>query len=86
MKNEKIHSMLLGLVGGYLLYLAWDLYEKYRDKAGEMAPALNIVFIIIFALGGLGTLYYAWVIYRKDRKETEEKEQNEKQEEEQDNN
>ena len=72
--NSGVHATLLAAVGGYILYLAWVLFGKYRDQAGEMPPALNIIAIIVFTLGGLGTLYYAWTIYRKGgRGEQEEK-------------
>ena len=66
--NPDIHSVLLAAVGGYLLYIAWQLFDKYRSQAGEMPPALNILAVVIMTLGGLGTLYYAWTVYRHARK------------------
>ncbi len=66
--NPDIHSVLLAAVGGYLLYIAWQLFDKYRNRAGEMPPALNILAVIVMTLGGLGTLYYAWTVYRQGRK------------------
>ena len=70
--SSNVHATLLAAVGGYLLYLAWTLFEKYRDKAGEMEPALNILAIVVFILGGLGTLCYAWYIYRQGQKMKDE--------------
>ena len=70
--NPNIHSSLLAAVGAYFLYLAWMLWEKYRDNAGEMDPTLNIIAIIVFILGGLGTLCYAWYIYRRGQKMKDE--------------
>lgn len=69
MKNEKLHSSLLGLVGGYILILAWQLYEKYRDGTKEVPDAVFLAGIIVFTLGGIGTLIWAWKIYRKQREE-----------------
>ena len=66
--NPDNHSVLLAAVGGYLLYIAWQLFDKYRNRAGEMPPALNILAVIVMTLGGLGTLYYAWTVYRQSRK------------------
>ena len=66
--NPNVHASLLAAVGAYFLYLAWTLFEKYRDQAGEMDPTLNIIAIIIFILGGLGTLCYAWYTYRQGQK------------------
>ena len=78
MKNEKVHSTLLALVGGYILYLAYQLFEKYRSGTGEMPDAVFIIAIIVFALGGLGTLYYAWSVYDKWKKaENAEKDEDE---------
>ena len=72
--NTGVHSALLAAVGAYILYIAWVLLDKYRSNAGEMPPALNIIAIVVLGLGGLGTLYYAWTIYRKGRRgEQEEK-------------
>ena len=67
--NPNVHATLLAAVGGYILYLAWMLFEKYRDQTGEMPPVLNIIAIVVFTLGGFGTLFYAWNVYRKGRKE-----------------
>ena len=65
MKNEKLHSTLLALIGGYVLFLAYQIWENYRNGAGEMSDYMYIIAIILLALGGLGTIYYAWVVYRK---------------------
>ena len=77
--NSNVHATLLAAVGGYILYLAWVLFGKYRDGAGEMPPALNIIAVIVFSIGGLGTLYYAWYVYRKGRKTENEREDEETQ-------
>ena len=69
MKKESIHSMLLGLVGGYLLFLAWELLDKYRSGSGEMPDAVFIAAIALFTAGGIGVLIYAWIIYRKQREQ-----------------
>ena len=45
--NPGVHSTLLAAVGVYILYIAWNLFDKYRNKAGEMDPTLNIIAIII---------------------------------------
>ena len=60
MKNTKAHSSLLGLVGGYLLYLAWNLYDSMAKEESNMAPWFNILSIIFFVLAGIGVVIYAW--------------------------
>ena len=77
--NSGVHATLLAAVGGYLLYLAWVLLGKYRDQAGEMPPALNILAIVVFTLGGIGTIAYAWTVYHKGKKKESEKEDPEEQ-------
>ena len=69
MKNEKIHSSLLGIVGGYLLYLAWQLFDTLRKGESTMAPGLQIAFIVLFVLAGAGILVYAWRDWEKQKKE-----------------
>ncbi len=83
--NPNVHAALLAAVGGYILYLAWTLFEKYRDGAGEMPPALNVIAIIVFTLGGLGTWFYAWTVYRKGKETEAEEKEKEDAAEEQDN-
>ena len=51
--------MLLALVGGYLLYLAYQLFEKYRTGTKEMPDVVFILAIIVFLLGGIGIFCYA---------------------------
>ena len=84
LQNEKVHSMLLALVGGYLLYLAYQLFEKYRTGTKEMPDVVFILAIIVFLVGGIGIFCYAWRIYRKSSKEDQE--QSSDQEQKQDNN
>ncbi len=72
MKNEKTHAMLLTLVGGYLFYLAFQLFNGYRAGGSEDMPGyVFILFIILFLGAGAGTLFYAWRTYRKIREEEE---------------
>jgi len=66
--NSNVHATLLAAVGGYILYLAWMLLEKYLSNAGEMPPALNILAVIVLGAGGIGTIAYAWFVYRKGKK------------------
>ena len=73
MKNERVHATLLAVVGGFVLYLAWQLLDKYRSGTQEMPDAVFIIAIIVFTLGGIGTIAYAWICYRNgNRAKTEE--------------
>lgn len=66
-KNDKIHSSLLTLVGGYLLYIAYHLLENMRKGSADMSRALFTVLIAAFAGVGIGVLFYAWKIWRRSR-------------------
>ena len=76
MKNEKLHSTLLALVGGYVLFLAYDIFNKYKSGAKEMSDALYIIIIIIFSLGGIAVLYYSWRVYKKSLREEKNRDAN----------
>ena len=76
MKNKNTHAILLTLVGGYILYIAYLLLEKHLSGTNEMAPALAIAFVAFFALGGAAVLVYAWRCW-KEAKEEEKNPQNE---------
>ena len=74
LKNDKIHAMFMGLGGGYLLYLAYQLLDKFRTGTGEMPDAVFILAITVFAAGGIGILIFALMLYRKsDRDNDQEK-------------
>ncbi len=69
MRNERIHSTLLGVVGAYLIYLAYQLFEKRADADASMPPALRIVFIAFFGLAGAAVIVYAFLVWKKSPKE-----------------
>ena len=78
--NSNVHASLLAVVGGYLLYLAWQQLDSLRKGTAEMSPALSIAVIILFTFGGLGTLWYAWTVYRQGKKADEEENEQERKE------
>ncbi len=75
MKNERIHSTLLGAVGAYLIYLAYQLFEKRVDADPSMSPALRIVFIAFFGLAGVAVIVYALLVWKKSRGNNEQEQQ-----------
>ena len=64
MKRDSIHATLLSLVGGYLLFIAYHLYENLRAGSADMPPAAFIALAALFALAGLGVLVWAFRIWR----------------------
>ena len=79
MKNKSTHAMLLTLVGGYILYIAYHLLENLLSGADDMPRGAAIAAIAVFAAGGIAVLLYAWKCW-KEAKAEEKKEQNEEEE------
>ena len=73
--NGKNRSYLLGVVGGYLLYLAYQLFRDRGMEDTTMTPAVRILFIVLFALTGIGLMVFAFRLWKTaDRQEKETKE------------
>lgn len=72
MKNDKTHALLLALVGGYILYLAYQIFSNQQGGAGDMPLAAAIAVIVLFAAGGLFALAYAWRLYRNADKHNDQ--------------
>ena len=73
LKNERIHSTRLGVVGAYLIFLAYQLFEKRADADASLPPALRIVFIAFFGLAGAAVIVYAFLVWKKSPKEDGQK-------------
>ena len=72
MNQGKTRSSLLGIVGAYLLYTAYELFEGRGDPNTTMTPAIRILFIAFFALAGAAILVYAWRVWKNSGKEEKE--------------
>mgnify|MGYP007070072091 CR=1 FL=1 len=66
-------SMLMGVVGGYLIYLAYELArDLIKGVPSQMSPALTMVVVILFGGIGAALLVYAWKLWKRGREGTEE--------------
>ena len=72
MNNAKNRSTLLGVVGAYLIYLAWQLFDGRGETDTTMAPAVRIIFTVFFVLAGAAILIYAVRVWRSSGKEEEQ--------------
>lgn len=72
--NGKNRSYLMGVVGGYLIYQAYQIYQNMNDPDAGMSPAMRILVIILFTMIGLALIVYGVILWKKSDKE-EEKEQ-----------
>ena len=75
MNGAKNRSYLMGVVGGYLLYLAYQMFEE-RNSESSMSMAVRILFMVFFIIAGIGLMVYAWRIWKiADKAERAKKEE-----------
>ena len=72
MNNEKTRSSLLGVVGAYLLYTAWDLWQERGNTDTVMTAPARIAFIALFVLAGGALLIYAVRVWKRGGSQKEE--------------
>lgn len=77
-KKQNIHAMLLTLVGGYVLFIAWNLLDRLRAGAEDMPRWTSILFIAVFGLAGLAVLAYAYIVWKKAEKKEDDGEDQER--------
>ena len=75
MNSGKTRSTLLGFVGAYLIYLAYQLFESQADADTTMTPAVRFVFIAFFSLAGAAVIVYAVLVWKKSSKEDGQEQQ-----------
>ena len=59
MNNQQNRSYLYGVVGGYLLFLAYELFADRQDPNTTMAPAVRWLFVGLFIAAGIILLIWA---------------------------
>lgn len=72
--NGKNRSYLMGIVGGYIIYLAYKLYQSMGDPEAGMSTGMRIFFIVFFTLAGIALLVYAVILWKNAGKENEKQE------------
>jgi predicted PurR-regulated permease PerM len=73
MNPNNNRSMLFGVVGGYLLYLAYELLKNLIDDVSTTMPRwLHILCVVFFAVMGVLLLVFAWKFWKKGREESAE--------------
>ena len=73
MNPNSNRSMLLAVVGGYLIYLAYDMIKSMIDEIPTTMPRwLLIFFSALFVVLGVILLIFAWRSWKKGREGKEE--------------
>lgn len=76
MNNRKNRACLLGIAGGYLGYLAYELFRDRNLPDTTMTSLARWLFIGLFVLCGTGLVIYAIILWIKAGKEKEDAERN----------
>ena len=78
MNSGKSRATLLGVVGAYVLYLAYQLFEGRDQTDTTMSPGARYAFIALFVLCGLAVLVYALRVWKKSGEEEKQQEDGER--------
>ncbi|MBR6321237.1 MAG: hypothetical protein IKR59_00080, partial [Lachnospiraceae bacterium] len=62
----------LGLVAGYLLYIAYGLFQGREETDTSMTPAARYLFIALFTLSAIALLVYAFFVWKNRGKKKED--------------
>ncbi len=73
MNSEKTRISLIGIVGGYLIYLAYQLFEGWNDPDTTMSHPVMVLFISLFGIIGIVLLVYAFRRWKQSDREDAEK-------------
>ncbi len=61
-------SSILAVVGGYLIYLAYEMLKNLIDNIPTTMPRwLQITVIVLFTGIGIALLVFAWLVWKKGR-------------------
>lgn len=73
MNSNTNRSMLYGIVGGYLIYLAYELGKNLVNNVPTTMPRwLHILAVVFFAGIGVTLLVFAWKMWKKGREDKDE--------------
>ena len=73
--QNRNRAMLLAVVGGYLIYLAYEMMRDELAGKSSMQMWLCVLFTILLGGAGIAVLVLAWRVYKtKDPDEEEKKE------------
>jgi len=67
--GNETRSMLFGLVGGYMLYLAYQVLHGTINGTSSMSVAVTMLSVVFLSVSGLGIMAYAFRLWQRYRKE-----------------
>ena len=67
MINENNRAWLMAAAAVYLLYTAYGLFQGRNDPETTMAPAVSVLFAVLFAAAAVALLIYAVRLWKHAR-------------------
>ena len=64
---------MFGIVGEYLVYLAYELFRDRNELDTSMSTPARFAFIALFVLSGAALFVYAFLIWKRALQEEKEK-------------
>lgn len=63
-------SSIFAIVGGYLIYMAYEILKGMIDQVPTTMPrAVQIIVIVLFTGIGITLLVFAWKVWKKGRED-----------------
>ncbi|MBR2287760.1 MAG: hypothetical protein IJ865_05905 [Clostridia bacterium] len=78
MNSGKSRATLLGIVGVYVIYLAYQLSEGRAETDTTMSPGARYAFIALFVLCGIAVLVYALRVWKRSGEEEQQQDDGER--------
>ena len=70
MNNSTGRSSLFAIVGGYLIYMAYELLKNLIDDIPTtMSRFVQILFIVLFTGIGITLIVFAWKVWKKGKED-----------------
>lgn len=67
-RNDQNRASLFGVVGVYLVYLAYEVLRDASNGVSQMTPTTAVACAAFLTLGGLGTIAWAIRLWRGAKK------------------
>ena len=70
MNQNTGRASIFAVVGGYLIYMAYEMLKNMIDQVPTTMPRIvQILFIILFTGIGIALLFFAWKVWKKGKED-----------------
>ena len=73
-QNAGAHATMIAVIGGYLVYLAYQMVRDTLSGASTMSMTTTVILAGVMALCGLAVMAYGFRLWRKGEAAKKEKE------------